>query len=195
MSTAIKVKRVAKPAVPKSHPPYADMVRRAVKELKERKGSSRQAIIKYIRANYKLSATDKVELQVKRALVASVKKGKLVHTKGLGASGSFKLTESAKKSPIKKKPAAKKAKSPKKKSATKKRVTSKKTPKKAAPAAGDSVPAPVMVKKPKKTPTKKAGARKPASAKKASPKKSKKSPVKKTIKKTPKKAVKKVVKK
>jgi histone H1/5 len=198
MSATPKTKKVAKkPAAPKSHPPYADMVRRALKELKDRKGSSRQAIAKYILANYKISPNDKVELMLKRALIAGVKGGKFIHTKGTGASGSFKLTESAKKSPMKKKPAAKKPKTPKKKTAAKKKTT-KKTPKKAAPApaAGDAPAAPAVVAKPKKAKTPKKPAAKKTAVKKTTPKKVKKTPVKKTIKKkTPKKAVKKVGKK
>ena len=40
MST--KVKKVAKPA---AHPPYANMITAAIKGLKDKKGSSRQAIL------------------------------------------------------------------------------------------------------------------------------------------------------
>ena len=40
-----------KPAVKPAHPPYAVMIAAAIKALKERGGSSRQAILKYILAN------------------------------------------------------------------------------------------------------------------------------------------------
>nr|CAX72221.1 Histone H1-delta [Schistosoma japonicum] len=74
---------------PSAHPPYGDMIKKALKELKERGGSSRQAIAKYIKANYKVD--DRAESHLRRALVTGVKSGKIVHTKGIGASGSFKL--------------------------------------------------------------------------------------------------------
>ena len=41
-------------AAPRSHPVYADMVKRAITELKEKKGSSRAAILKYIVTHYKV---------------------------------------------------------------------------------------------------------------------------------------------
>lgn len=47
-------KTVSKPKTPSSHPTYGDMIRKAVSELKEKKGSSRAAILKYILQNYKV---------------------------------------------------------------------------------------------------------------------------------------------
>ena len=50
-------KAVAKKAVakkPAEHPTYAKMVGKAIEALKERNGSSRQAILKYIMANFKV---------------------------------------------------------------------------------------------------------------------------------------------
>lgn len=38
----------------KSHPAYADMIKKAITELKEKKGSSRAAILKYILRHYNL---------------------------------------------------------------------------------------------------------------------------------------------
>ena len=139
MSSAKKITK--KPA---AHPPYADMVKKAIRELKERKGSSRQAVIKYIRANFKISATENVESFVRRSLIAGVKAGRFVHTKGVGASGSFRLAEKAtpKKTAKPKAVKAKKARTPKKG----KKASAKKAKKPAAPAAsGDSA-----VAKPKK---------------------------------------------
>ncbi|CAH8293514.1 unnamed protein product [Schistosoma turkestanicum] len=69
------------------------MVKKSLKELKDRGGSSRKAIAKYIKANYKVD--DRAESHLRRALVTGVKSGKLVHTKGIGASGSFKLADKA----------------------------------------------------------------------------------------------------
>ena len=48
-----KVKKAAKPKKPASHPKYSEMIAAALGALKERSGSSRQAILKYIQANYK----------------------------------------------------------------------------------------------------------------------------------------------
>merc|ERR1711983_576145 len=115
MSTAAaaapKAKKAAKPKAPAAHPPYAAMIKAAVKALGDKKGSSRQAILKYICANYKVDAAkapSRVRISLKelvdsKALVAAAAAGK----KG---AGSFKL---AAKEPKAKKPkAAKKAKKP-----------------------------------------------------------------------------------
>nr|CAH7737451.1 unnamed protein product [Callosobruchus chinensis] len=72
------------------------MVINAIKGLKERGGSSLQAIKKYIAANYKVDA-EKVAPFIKRYLKSSVASGALVQTKGKGASGSFKLAGGEKK--------------------------------------------------------------------------------------------------
>merc|ERR1712157_113356 len=122
MSTAAaaapKAKKAAKPKAPAAHPPYAAMIKAAVKALGDKKGSSRQAILKYICANYKVDAAkapSRVRISLKKlvdskALVAAAAAGK----KG---AGSFKLA--AKEPKAAKKPAAKKA-APKKKPAAKK---------------------------------------------------------------------------
>lgn len=83
---------------PKStHPPTAEMVTSAIKELKDRKGSSVLAIKKYIVTNYKVDG-EKFAPFIKRYLKAAVTSGAVVQTKGKGASGSFKLA-TAKPSP------------------------------------------------------------------------------------------------
>jgi hypothetical protein len=66
------------------------MVANAIKSLKERGGSSLQAIKKYIAANYKVDS-EKLSPFIKKYLKAAVVSGELVQTKGKGASGSFKL--------------------------------------------------------------------------------------------------------
>merc|ERR1712018_491140 len=109
------------------------MVKAAIVALKEKKGSSRQAIIKYILANYKIDDAAKVNTRVKIALKNGLKAGTLKSAKGTGATGSFRVAEketkkavkktAGDKKPKKKAPAkaktakspAKKAKSPKKK--------------------------------------------------------------------------------
>merc|ERR1739846_137249 len=141
-------KKASKPKAPAAHPKYSVMIAAAITSLKDRTGSSRQAILKYICANYKVDAA-KAAVQVRLALKRGVAKGalKMARASGKGA-GSYKVVKVEKPKKVKKaakKPAAKKAKKPKK--AAKK------------PAA----------KKAAKKPAKKA-AKKPA-AKKAAPKK------------------------
>ena len=82
--------KMAKPKNPK----YTEMVEDAIKFYNEKGGSSRQAILKYITANYPVG--ENAKNQVKLALVKSVGKGRLVQTKGVGASGSFKLSKEVK---------------------------------------------------------------------------------------------------
>ncbi|XP_037708081.1 histone H1-like [Drosophila subpulchrella] len=114
-SAAPKVKRAA---APPSHPPTQQMVDASIKNLKERGGSSLLAIKKYITATYKCDA-QKLAPFIKKYLKSAVVNGKLIQTKGKGASGSFKLSASAKKDP-KPKPASAEKKVKSKKVAVKK---------------------------------------------------------------------------
>jgi histone H1/5 len=164
-----QVKKAAKAKKPAEHPKYIEMIVAAITALKERSGSSRQAILKYIQANYKVG--DNPGVHLKLALKRGVTGGVLTQPKGTGASGSFKVAKKAepakKKTPAKKKPAAKKPAA--KKSTPKKKTAAKKaTPKKA--------------KKPvaKKTSAKKPAAKKPVAKKPAAKKSTKKTPKKKT---------------
>merc|ERR1712018_163304 len=128
---------MGKPKVPAAHPPYASMITAAIKALGDKKGSSRQAILKYVVANNKVDAA-KAAVRVRLALKKMVESKKIVAAAAAGkkGAGSFKLPVKA--------PAEKKVKKPKAK-----------TPKKAAkkPAA--------------KKPAKKAAAKKPAAKKAA----------------------------
>ncbi|GFG31263.1 hypothetical protein Cfor_03267 [Coptotermes formosanus] len=178
-----------KPRAKPVHPRTSEMVANAISSLKERGGSSLQAIKKYIAANYKVDS-EKLSPFIKKYLKTAVASGELVQTKGKGASGSFKLavpkSEKAAVSTApprarggastgpkqKKQHAAKaKAKSPKKPAV-------KRTPekKKRVPAAKPKK-SPSKVKKAAKVPTKKPKAPRPKTAvkpkapKKASPKK------------------------
>merc|ERR1712012_1518750 len=85
MSTAAaaapKAKKAAKPKAPAAHPPYAAMIKAAVKALADKKGSSRQAILKYICANYKVDAA-KAPARVRLALK------KMVDSKALVAAAA-----------------------------------------------------------------------------------------------------------
>merc|ERR1711892_927009 len=105
---APKVKKA--PKAPAAHPKYSVMIAAAITELKDRTGSSRQAILKHVVANNKVDAA-KAAVQVRLALKRGVVKGalKMARASGKGA-GSFKLVKVVKP----KKPAAKKAKKPKK---------------------------------------------------------------------------------
>ncbi|XP_050448626.1 histone H1-like [Cataglyphis hispanica] len=72
-------------------PATSEMVTAAIKELKDHKGSSLQAIKKYIVSTYKVDG-EKVAPYIRRYLKTAVSSGAVVQTKGKGASGSFKLS-------------------------------------------------------------------------------------------------------
>merc|ERR1712141_766561 len=141
---APKVAKVKKAAKPAAHPPYANMIVAAIKALKDKKGSSRQAILKYVVANNKVEA-DKAAVRVKLALRKMVAAKKVVAAAAAGkkGAGSFKLPAKepkAAKPKAAKKPAAKKAKKPAKPAAKPKaakkpaaKKAAKKPAKKAAP--------------------------------------------------------------
>ena len=171
-STQIKTpkKKVTKPKKPADHPAYSTMVKDAVTALKERGGSSRQALLKYVMANFKVGDNPKaINARLKTALKNGVQSGILKQSKGTGATGSFRLGETkAEKKPVVKKPTAKKVKKVKTpiKKATKKPASEKKKPaakkakspkKTAKPKKAKSPKKPVSVAKPKKikTPKKK----------------------------------------
>ncbi|CAG0896605.1 unnamed protein product [Cyprideis torosa] len=155
VASAPKAKKTTKPKVPAAHPKYSEMIVAAVKALKERNGSSRQAILKYIMANYKVgNDSKKVGVFLRKNLKKAVDSGMLKHSKGAGASGSFRVTDKAEKP---KKVAARKPEAPKAK---------KPTPK----AAGANKPKSPKAKKPKTTAAKKS----PVKPKAAKPKVAKK---------------------
>ena len=75
---AKKVAKPRKPTKPADHPKYNVMIAAAITSLKERGGSSRQAVLKYIMANYKVgNEVAKINARVKTALKAGVKAGTL----------------------------------------------------------------------------------------------------------------------
>merc|ERR1711997_484407 len=164
-----KVAKAKKPAKPSAHPPFKAMILAAIPALKERGGSSRQAILKYIVANNKVDAA-KAAGPLKLALRKALAVGTIVKAKDAGkGAGKFKIgkVEKPKKAPKAKKPKAKKVvkkKAAKKPAAKKAKKPAKKAAKKPA--------AKKAAKKPNKkaAPKKKAAAKKPA-AKKAAPKK------------------------
>merc|ERR1719214_166119 len=120
-AAAPKAKKAAKPKAPAAHPPYASMITAAIKALGDKKGSSRQAILKYIVANNKVDAA-KAAVRVRLALKKMIAAKKVVAAAAAGkkGAGSFKLPAKKPKKAAKK-PATKKAAKPKaKKPAAKK---------------------------------------------------------------------------
>lgn len=187
--------KAKKPRAKPSHPKTSDMVLAAIKNLKERGGSSLQAIKKYIAANYKVDA-EKLAPFIRKCLKSAVASGTLVQTKGKGASGSFKLagapvgggvSSSEKKASSAPKPAASKQKKTKPaKAKSVKKPAAKKSSGAGSGAAASATPAkkpaaakpkaaktPSKAKKASKVPTKKPRAPKPkkAAVKSKSPKK------------------------
>merc|ERR1712200_276387 len=173
------VKKVVKAKTPAAHPTYSVMITDSIKALKDRTGSPRQAILKYICANYKVDAA-KAAVHVR----TSLKKGvaaetlKMAAAAGKKGAGCYKLGEKAKevkkpkvakvKKPVAKKPKA--AKKPAAKKAEGVKVAEKTAAKK--PAAKKAIKQPAAAKK---SPTKKPASKKPAAKKtvaaKSSPKK------------------------
>merc|ERR1712034_26464 len=98
-----------------AHPPYAAMITAAIKKLADKKGSSRQAILKYVVANNKVDAA-KAAVRVRLALKKMLAAKKLVPAAAAGkkGAGSFKLPAKAPKAKKAKKPKAKKPKAAKK---------------------------------------------------------------------------------
>merc|ERR1712020_86532 len=156
-------KKASKPKAPAAHPKYSVMIAAAITALKDRTGSSRQAILKYICANYKVDAA-KAAVQVRLALKRGVAKGalKMARASGKGA-GSYKVVK------VEKPKKVKKAKKPKAKKPKKAKKVAKK-------------PAAKKAKKPKKA-AKKPAAKKPAAKKPAAKKAAKKPAAKKAAKK------------
>ncbi|GIY33640.1 histone H1E [Caerostris extrusa] len=78
---------------PPSHPKVSEMVVTAIISLKERGGSSLQAIKKHIASQHKVDM-DRLTPFIRKFLKSAVAGGTLVQTKGKGANGSFKLNAS-----------------------------------------------------------------------------------------------------
>ncbi|CAC5402699.1 H1_5 [Mytilus coruscus] len=139
-----KKKAAAKPKKPSAHPKYSEMIGKAIAALKERGGSSRQAILKYIMANFNVGKDAKsVNAHLKLALRAGVKNNSLKQSRELEHPD---LSELERQNKLKKANKGKKA----------------VKPKAAKP------------KKAKSTPKKKKAAKKPAGEKKAAKPKAKK---------------------
>ena len=130
------------------HPPYEQMVKAALVALKDRTGSSAQAIQKYMRANFK-GLPENMPKQLSKCLKRCVENEKLKKVKASYKLGTLKADPKPKK--------------PKKKKVVKKKVVKKKVVKK-KPAKKKAVPKKKAA--PKKKPAKKKPAKKKAASKK-----------------------------
>ncbi|VDH91651.1 histone H1/5 [Mytilus galloprovincialis] len=165
-------------------PTTLSLIVASIQAMKNKKGSSVQAIRKYILANNKGVSAARLGTAMKLAFAKGLKSGVLVRPKSSagasGATGSFRVG----KAPASPKKKAKKAKSPKKKAKKPKNKSNnakaKKSPRKKTAVKKSSKSKAKTSKKPK-SPKKKA-------TKKPTKKRVKKSPKKKAAKKSPKKS-------
>ncbi|XP_009880199.1 PREDICTED: histone H5 [Charadrius vociferus] len=143
-----------------------------MEDLESRGGSSRQSIQKYVKSHYKVgpNADVQIRLSIRRLLAAGV----LKQTKGVGASGSFRLAKAnkAKKSPARKrKKVARKSTSPRKAARRRRSKSPAKKPKSAArKARKKSRASPKKAKTTKTFKVKSLKASKPKKAKRSKPK-------------------------
>ena len=73
------------------------MIIKSIADLKERGRSSRQAILKYIMANFQVGNDAKVvNMHLKQALKRCLANGIVINPKGTGVTGSFKLAKPVK---------------------------------------------------------------------------------------------------
>merc|ERR1711942_491013 len=151
-------KKQAKP----THPPYSVMIIAAIKALKERSGSSKHNILKYIVANYKVG--DQASIRLNIALRKLGKAGKLKQVKGVGARGSFRIPPKAPSGKPRGRPKSKKPKKAAKKPAKKAKKAKKPAAKKAAKKPAAKKAAKPAAKKAAKKPAAKKPAKKAAKA-------------------------------
>ncbi|KAI0401456.1 hypothetical protein F4802DRAFT_580318 [Xylaria palmicola] len=163
----------AAPKAKSAHASYQDMITDAIIALKDRTGSSRQSLKKYVKANNTISASDRMfDSLFNKALKSGVDKGVFEQPKG--PSGTTKLSKKSKPAtkPAPAKEGDKEAKKPapkKEKEAAKKTATAKKPAAKKEKEAGEKKPAAKKAAAPKKAAPKKATAAKkdaPAAAEK-----------------------------
>merc|ERR1711939_96501 len=117
-----------KAAAAPAHASYKDMIKEAILNLKERNGSSRQAIKKYVKANNNITVTSETQFDslFNKALKSGVEKGDFQQPKG--PSGPVKLAKKEAK-PAEKKAAAPKEKAVKDEKEAKPKATKTKTAK------------------------------------------------------------------
>ncbi|XP_010195847.2 histone H5 [Colius striatus] len=168
---ATKPKRARAVRRPAAHPAYSVMIAAAIRAEKSRGGSSRQSIQKYVKSHYKVG--QQADAQIKLAIRRMLATGILKQTKGVGASGSFRLAKAdkAKKSPArKKKKAARRSTSPRKAARPRKsKSPARKSKSPARKARKKSRASPKKAKKPKTVKAKSLKASKPKKAKRSKP--------------------------
>ena len=155
-------KKVPRASKPSAHPPFSEMIATAIKDLADKKGSSRIAIKRHILGKFKLEDTKANNTWLNLALRRGVTSGQLTPNKH--HAGLFRILKT-------KKSAGESSEKTPKKSAVKK--TPKKTPVKKAVKAKSPVKktAKAVKKTPKKSPAKKVGRPKKIAAKKPAVKK------------------------
>ncbi|XP_068047322.1 histone H1.0 [Anomalospiza imberbis] len=181
-ASATKPKRARSARRPAAHPAYSDMITAAIRADKSRGGASRQSIQKYVKSNYKVGQN--ADVQIRLAIRRLLATGVLKQTKGVGASGSFRLAKAskAKRSPSRKrKKAARRSTSPRKPARSRKARSPAKKPKSAARKARKKSRSPKKAKKPKTVKAKSLKASKPKKARRS------KSRAKSSARKSPKK--------
>ncbi|PGH00985.1 hypothetical protein AJ79_08049 [Helicocarpus griseus UAMH5409] len=141
-----------------THASYRDMIKDAIINLKERNGSSRQALKKYVQNNNRINVTSQsaFDAQFNRAVKSGVEKGEFTQPKG--PSGPLKLAKKEAKpaaKPAAKKAAAKPAAAKKEKAAAPKKTATKATTTKkaAAPKKTTAAKPKANVAKPRKAPS------------------------------------------
>uniref|UniRef100_T1IIH0 H15 domain-containing protein n=1 Tax=Strigamia maritima TaxID=126957 RepID=T1IIH0_STRMM len=77
-------------------PTIGEMVQNAILHLKDRKGSSAEAIRKYMVSAYDLNDEGKYSTYLKQYLRKAVNRGDLVQYRGQGGNGAFKLSQALK---------------------------------------------------------------------------------------------------
>ncbi|KJH49510.1 linker histone H1 and H5 family protein [Dictyocaulus viviparus] len=170
-SKTSKPKGEKKPKSRASHPVYGAMIKSAIKELKDRKGASKQAILKFIVQKYKVGDNEKqINAHLRLALKRGVKSGLLKQMTGTGAAGRFRLAEKSEGEEAPK-PAKKAKTSAKPKSSGAATVTKKAKKEKSSSSKKSAKPKAKSAKSPKKMPAKKAAVKPktPKKLKKAAP--------------------------
>ncbi|NXQ58749.1 H5 protein, partial [Anthoscopus minutus] len=166
-ASATKPKRARSARRPAAHPAYSDMITAAIRADKSRGGSSRQSIQKYVKSHYKVgqNADVQIRLAIRRLLAAGV----LKQTKGVGASGSFRIAKAskAKRSPSRKRKKTARSTSPRKRAKSRKARSPAKKPKSATRKARKKSRSPKKAKRPKTVKAKSLKASKPKKAKRS----------------------------
>ncbi|KAJ1355023.1 Histone H1.0 [Parelaphostrongylus tenuis] len=100
IGNAIKVEGEKKRRTSPRHPVYFEMIRSAIRALNDRRGASRQAILKYIAQKYKVPDNDRlINNRIRTALNRGLKNGLFKQATGSGAAGRIRLAEEPSREP------------------------------------------------------------------------------------------------